>query len=97
MRLAITEHLLQEITLTPAMGEYLDMRLSTRTNPNENFAREILQFFSIGTVVLNPDGTAATRIRRAVRSRRTRQTDVNEFTRVFTGWNFAGRARGWDH
>ncbi|HEY6121727.1 MAG TPA: DUF1800 family protein, partial [Pyrinomonadaceae bacterium] len=29
--------LLQEVTLTPAMGEYLDMRLSTRTNQNENF------------------------------------------------------------
>ncbi|HET7113200.1 MAG TPA: DUF1800 family protein, partial [Pyrinomonadaceae bacterium] len=49
--------LLNEITLTPAMGEYLDMRLSTRTNPNENFAREVLQLFSIGTEVLNVDGT----------------------------------------
>ncbi len=34
--------LLNEITLNPAMGEYLDMRLSTRTNQNENFARESL-------------------------------------------------------
>jgi hypothetical protein len=41
--------LLNEITLTPTMGEYLDMRLSTRTSPNENFAREVLQLFSIGT------------------------------------------------
>ena len=49
--------LLNEITLTPAMGEYLDMRLSTRTSPNENFAREVLQLFSIGTDALNPDGT----------------------------------------
>ncbi len=49
--------LLNEITLTPAMGEFLDMRLSTRTNPNENFAREVLQLFSIGTDVLNIDGT----------------------------------------
>jgi hypothetical protein len=49
--------LLNEITLTPAMGEYLDMRLSTRTSPNENFAREVLQLFSIGTDVLNLDGT----------------------------------------
>src|SRR5215813_3292553 len=31
--------LLNEIALIPAMGEYLDMRLITRTNPNENFAR----------------------------------------------------------
>ncbi|HEX6729771.1 MAG TPA: DUF1800 family protein, partial [Pyrinomonadaceae bacterium] len=49
--------LLQDITLNPAMGEYLDMRLSTRTNPNENFAREVLQLLSIGTTELNLDGT----------------------------------------
>ena len=78
--------LLQEITLTPAMGEYLDMRLSTRTNPNENFAREILQLFSIGTVVLNQDGTAQLDAQGSPLASYG-QTQVNEFTRVFTGWN----------
>ncbi len=78
--------LLQEITLTPAMGEYLDMRLSTRTSPNENFAREILQLFSIGTAVLNPDGTPQVDAQ-GVPLASYSQTDVNEFTRVFTGWN----------
>ncbi|HKR23067.1 MAG TPA: DUF1800 domain-containing protein [Pyrinomonadaceae bacterium] len=79
--------LLHEITLTPAMGEYLDMRLSTRTNPNENFAREILQLFSIGTEVLNPDGTPQLDAQGVPLATYT-QTHVNEFTRVFTGWNF---------
>jgi uncharacterized protein (DUF1800 family) len=79
--------LLNEITLTPAMGEYLDMRLSTRTNPNENFAREVLQLFSIGTDVLNPDGTAQLDGQGSTIPTYT-QADVNEFTRVFTGWNF---------
>ena len=79
--------LLQEITLTPAMGEYLDMRLSTRTNANENFAREILQLFSIGTEVLNIDGTPQ-RDAQGVPLPSYGQTQVNEFTRVFTGWNF---------
>jgi uncharacterized protein (DUF1800 family) len=78
--------LLNEITLTPAMGEYLDMRLSTRTNPNENFAREVLQLFSIGTEVLNPDGTPQLDAQGAPIATYT-QTHVNEFTRVFTGWN----------
>lgn len=78
--------LLQEITLTPAMGEYLDMRLSTRTSPNENFAREILQLFSIGTTVLNPDGTAQVDAQGMPLASYS-QTQVNEFTRVFTGWN----------
>ena len=79
--------LLNEITLTPAMGEYLDMRLSTRTNPNENFAREILQLFSIGTEVLNLDGTPQLDAQGVPLATYT-QADVNEFTRVFTGWNF---------
>ena len=80
--------LLNEITLTPAMGEYLDMRLSTRTNPNENFAREILQLFSIGTEKLNLDGTPQ-RDAQGNLIPTYNQTDVTEFTRVFTGWNFA--------
>ncbi len=80
--------LLNEITLNPGMGEFLDMRLSTRTSPNENFAREILQLFSIGTDVLNPDGTPQ-RDAQGNTIPTYSQNDVNEFTRVFTGWNFA--------
>ena len=80
--------LLNEITLNPAMGEFLDMRLSTRTNPNENFAREVLQLFSIGTDVLNIDGTPQ-RDAQGNTIPTYSQADVNEFTRVFTGWNFA--------
>ena len=79
--------LLNEITLTPAMGEYLDMRLSTRTSPNENFAREVLQLFSVGTDMLNPDGTPVRDAQGNTIPTYT-QADVNEFTRVFTGWNF---------
>lgn len=78
--------LLQEVTLNPAMGQYLDMRLSTRTNPNENFAREILQLFSIGTELLNIDGTPQLDAQ-GLPLASYGQTQVNEFTRVFTGWN----------
>jgi uncharacterized protein (DUF1800 family) len=78
--------LLQEITLTPAMGQYLDMRLSTRTNANENFAREILQLFSVGTEVLNLDGRAQLDSQ-GLPVASYSQTQVNEFTRIFTGWN----------
>jgi uncharacterized protein (DUF1800 family) len=80
--------LLNEITLTPAMGEYLDMRLSTRTSPNENFAREVLQLFSLGTDTLNLDGTPVRDAQGNIIPTYT-QADVNEFTRVFTGWNLA--------
>jgi len=80
--------LLADITLNPAMGLFLDMRLSTRTSPNENFAREVLQLFSIGTDVLNLDGTPQRDAQGNIIPTYT-QADVNEFTRVFTGWNFA--------
>lgn len=80
--------LLNEVTLNPSMGEYLDMRLSTRTNQNENFAREILQLFSIGVNELNLDGTPKLdQLGAAIPS--YSQTTVNEFTRVFTGWNLS--------
>lgn len=78
--------LLQEITLSPAMGEYLDMRLSRRTDPNENFAREILQLFSVGVNELNIDGTPKLDSQGEPIPTYS-QTTVNEFTRVFTGWN----------
>ena len=57
------ENLLLRVTLSPQMGHYLDMVDNAkadpvaRTEPNENFARELLQLFSIGTVELNDDGT----------------------------------------
>jgi uncharacterized protein (DUF1800 family) len=80
--------LLEEVALTPAMGEYLDMRLSTRNSPNENWAREVLQLFSIGTVMLNADGSPQLDSQ-GLPIPSYGQTQVNEFTRVFTGWNFA--------
>ncbi|HEX8634556.1 MAG TPA: DUF1800 domain-containing protein [Pyrinomonadaceae bacterium] len=81
-------NLLQEITLNPAMGEYLNMRGNLRTNPNENYAREILQLFSIGTDELNLDGTPALDPQGRRIPSYTQDT-INNFARVFTGWNLA--------
>lgn len=80
--------LLNDITLNPAMGEYLDMRLSTRTSQNENFAREILQLFSIGVNELNTDGTPKLDAQGKPLASYDQNTVVN-FTKVFTGWNFS--------
>ena len=55
--------LLQEVTLSPSMGHFLDMANNEKANttpgtaPNENYARELLQLFTIGTDRLNADGT----------------------------------------
>jgi uncharacterized protein (DUF1800 family) len=78
--------LLNDITLNPAMGEYLDVRANTRVNPNENYAREVMQLFSIGLDELNADGTP--RLDAAGRRIPTYTQDtITNFARVFTGWN----------
>ncbi len=80
--------ILMEITLNPGMGEYLDMRVNSRVSPNENYAREILQLFSVGVDALNPDGTpkydsSGSRIPTYD------QSTITNFARVFTGWDLA--------
>jgi uncharacterized protein (DUF1800 family) len=79
--------LMREMTLNPAMGQYLDMAISTRQSPNENFAREILQLFSIGVDTLNQDGTPILD-ENGNRVPSYNQETVNNFTKVFTGWTF---------
>jgi uncharacterized protein (DUF1800 family) len=79
--------LMNDITLNPAMGQYLDMRVSQATNSNENYAREILQLFSVGVNQLNLDGTPVLDSQGKPLATYT-QTNVNEFTRLFTGWNW---------
>ncbi len=77
--------LMGQMTLHPTMGDYLDMNLSTKTNPNENYAREIMQLFTVGLFMLNQDGTlqydgTGTPIPTYD------QTGVNNLTKVLTGW-----------
>lgn len=80
-------NLMKDITLNPAMGNYLDMVRSTRNNPNENFAREILQLFSVGLFMLNQDGTLQLDGTGQPIPTYNQET-VNNFTKVFTGWGF---------
>lgn len=76
--------LMKDVTLNPSMGNYLDMIRSSRTSPNENFAREILQLFSVGLFMLNQDGTLKLENGQPIPT--YDQTTVNNFTKVFTGW-----------
>lgn len=52
--------ILKRVTLSPVMGDYLDHVNNDKNAPNENFARELLQLFSIGLCELNADGTLKT-------------------------------------
>jgi len=77
--------ILEQITLNPAMGAYLNMSTSTKTNPNENYAREIMQLFSIGTELLNQDGTTQNDLTGAPLPSYD-QSVIDNLKLVFTGW-----------
>ncbi len=93
--------LLEAVTLHPMMGMYLSMlgneKPDTERNirPDENFAREVMQLFTIGLVALNEDGSVVTNSQGEPVA--TYDQDVIKgFAHVFTGWNFAGRANWWE-
>lgn len=87
--------ILKQATLSPAMGEYLDMKRSAKadtvlkSNPSENYARELMQLFSIGTVMLNTDGSVQFSNGKAVDS--YSEASVQEVARALTGWFYAGQ------
>jgi uncharacterized protein (DUF1800 family) len=86
--------LLEDITLSPAMGVYLNMRgnqkedANTGRQPDENYAREVLQLFSIGLHQLNLDGTP-----KAGPGGRPIETytnaDIAGLAKVLTGWDYS--------
>lgn len=83
--------LLEAVTLNPGMGVYLNMAGSQKENtatgrmPDENYAREVMQLFSIGLYALNPDGSVQRDATgKAVES--YTQDTVSQLARVFTGW-----------
>ena len=87
--------LLQAVTLSPAMGVYLNMRGNqkedTRTGrvPDENYAREVMQLFTIGLVQINADGSA--KLGSDGKPVDTYSlTDITDLARVFTGWDYDG-------
>jgi uncharacterized protein (DUF1800 family) len=85
--------LLEDVTLSPVMGEYLSMvnndiaNATTGTEPNENYAREIMQLFSIGLSQLNPDGTLQLDGNGNPIPTYT-QTTIEQFAKLFTGWTY---------
>jgi uncharacterized protein (DUF1800 family) len=84
--------LLEQVTLSPAMGVYLNMMgnrradLANNLHPDENYGREINQLFSIGLVMLNADGTVKLSGGQPIPT--YTQSVVTNFAHVFTGWNW---------
>jgi uncharacterized protein (DUF1800 family) len=82
-----------DVTLSPAMGQYLDMANNAKAIPatgavaNENYARELMQLFSIGLSQLNQDGTLQLDSRGNPIPTYD-QTIIQNFAKVYTGWTY---------
>jgi uncharacterized protein (DUF1800 family) len=87
--------LLEAVTYSPMMGIYLSHLHNVKENPatgqvpDENYAREVMQLFTIGLYVLNNDGSIARDpIGRSVET--YSNSDVSGLAKVFTGLSWAG-------
>lgn len=84
--------LLQHVSTSAPMGEYLTYRNNVKFNPatgampDENYAREVMQLFTIGLVHLNLDGTP--KITSGLPTETYTLDDITGLARVFTGWNY---------
>jgi uncharacterized protein (DUF1800 family) len=83
---------LRAVALSPVMGDYLNGVNNDKAAPNENFARELLQLFSLGTCLLEADGS--------LKGGRCQPTYDNAMVRNYayalTGWTYpAGGKSRW--
>ncbi len=91
--------LLERVTLHAVMGSYLSMVRNEKANvalnirPDENFAREVMQLFTIGLFELDAQGQVRTSNGRPIEA--YDQRTVEQFAKTFTGWNYAD-TRSWD-
>ena len=87
---------LTDVTLSPIMGVYLSHLKNRKADPaigrfpDENYAREVMQLFTIGTRELSANGTV--RLRRGRPVATYDNDDIKEFARVFTGLTNNGGA-----
>jgi uncharacterized protein (DUF1800 family) len=80
--------IMKDVTISPGMGTYLNMVNSDSPKngqiANENYARELMQLFTLGTTRLNPDGTPAPNPGQPYS-----EDQVQAFAKAFTGWTYA--------
>ncbi len=87
--------LLQDVTLNPMMGQFLSVLANDKgdatRDPDENYAREVMQLLTIGLYQLNPDGTQMLDANGKPIPTYS-NTDVMGLAKVFTGfsWNIPG-------
>ena len=86
------EDILTKVTLSSVMGDYLNMvnndKPANGVSPNENYAREIMQLFSIGVSELNQDGTLIFDAGGTPIPTYDQGDAIEGFAHVFTGWTY---------
>jgi uncharacterized protein (DUF1800 family) len=88
--------ILDKVTYHPCMGVYLTYTNNPKSNPannqfpDENYAREIMQLFTIGTVKLNMDGTVVKDVNNNPIATYDNE-DISQFAMVFTGLSWGDR------
>jgi len=93
--------IMKDVTLSTGMGAYLNMLDSNKPGiingvpqiANENYARELMQLFTTGLVLLNPDGTPQLDANGNQQPTYT-EAQVQAFARAYTGWTFATSTGG---
>lgn len=84
--------LLAAVTKSPVMGTYLNLVNNGKTDPNENFARELMQLFTIGQCQLNLDGSLTGGVCQPTYD----NNGVREVAYALTGWTYpAGGVSPW--
>ncbi|HUB77352.1 MAG TPA: DUF1800 domain-containing protein [Bryobacteraceae bacterium] len=84
---------IKAVTLSPAMGKYLNMANNNKANPakgtaaNENYARELMQLFTLGLTELNPDGSPVLDSSHSPVPTYN-QAVVTNMAKVLTGWTY---------
>ena len=85
-------NLLEAVSLHPMMGIYLTSMRNQKESgtrvPDENYAREVMQLFSIGLLELNPDGSPKLNNGKTIET--YTNADITGLAKVFTGWSWAG-------
>ena len=83
--------IMKDVTLSPAMGHYLDMvnndKPKAGDHANENYARELMQLFTLGTALLNDDGSPQLDSSNNPIPTYS-QAQVQEFALAYTGWTY---------
>ncbi len=75
---------LKKVAMSPVMGDYLGNVNNEKTAPNENFARELLQLFSLGPCQINADGTLVGGTCQPTYDNQT----IRAYAYALTGWTF---------